>query len=89
MTKKREEPARDRRGFLKCMPWVGTGAVGATITWANHDDVPQHNVVNTEKKFASPVLNTDEPFSHTFDAAGTYDYYRSIHPTMTGQVWVA
>ena len=62
--------------------------VGATITWTNHDDVP-HNVVSTEKKFASPVLDTDEKFSHTFDAAGTYNYYCSIHPKMTGQVVVA
>jgi 3',5'-cyclic-AMP phosphodiesterase len=63
-------------------------AVGTTITWTNRDDVP-HNVVSTEKKFASPVLDTDEQFSHTFDAAGTYKYYCSIHPKMTGQVVVA
>ena len=62
--------------------------VGATITWTNREDVP-HNVVSTEKKFASPVLDTDEKFSHTFDAAGTYNYYCSIHPKMTGQVVVA
>jgi len=63
-------------------------SVGTTITWTNHDDVP-HNVVSTERKFASPVLDTDEQFSHTFDAAGTYKYYCSIHPKMTGQVVVA
>ena len=63
-------------------------AVGTTITWTNRDDVP-HNVVSTEKKFASPVLDTDEQFSHTFDAAGTYKYYCSIHPKMTGEVVVA
>jgi 3',5'-cyclic-AMP phosphodiesterase len=62
--------------------------VGSTITWTNHDDVP-HNVVSTEKKFASPVLDTDEQFSHTFDVKGTYQYYCSIHPKMTGQVVVA
>src|SRR5262249_12794744 len=61
--------------------------VGTTVTWTNRDDVP-HNVVSTEKKFASPVLDTDERFSHTFDAAGTYNYYCSIHPKMTGQVVV-
>ena len=61
---------------------------GATITWTNRDDVP-HNVVSVEKKFASPVLDTDEQFSHTFDAAGTYEYYCSIHTKMTGQVVVA
>jgi len=35
------------------------------------------------------VLDTDEQFSHTFDARGSYPYYCSIHPKMTGQVMVA
>src|SRR6266550_1372033 len=61
--------------------------VGTTVTWTNHDDIP-HNVVSPERKFKSPVLDTDETFSHTFDAAGTYKYYCSIHPRMTGQVVV-
>jgi 3',5'-cyclic-AMP phosphodiesterase len=62
--------------------------VGSTITWTNRDDVP-HNIVSTEQKFKSPVLDTDEKFSHTFDAPGTYKYYCSIHPKMTGEVVVA
>ena len=68
-------------------PAVVTIPVGATVTWTNHDDIP-HNVVSTERKFKSPVLDTDEAFSHTFDVAGTYKYYCSIHPRMTGQVVV-
>jgi plastocyanin len=145
VTKSENVPEVDRRGFLQCMAWVGTGAmwtlasgvgpaglsshdvnhpmaitdvaleedanataaggthvivdnfrftpvvtavpVGTTVTWTNKDDVP-HNVVSTEKKFASPVLDTDEKFSHTFEAAGTFKYYCSIHPKMTGQVVV-
>jgi 3',5'-cyclic-AMP phosphodiesterase len=47
-----------------------------------------HNVISTEKKFASPVLDTDEQFSHRFDAAGRYPYYCSIHQKMTGQIVV-
>jgi amicyanin len=62
-------------------------AVGTTVTWTNHDDIP-HNVVSPEQKFKSPVLDTDEAFSHTFETAGTYKYYCSIHPRMTGQVVV-
>jgi 3',5'-cyclic-AMP phosphodiesterase len=60
---------------------------GTTITWTNHDDVP-HNIVSTERKFKSPVLDTDERFSHRFDAPGTYPYFCSLHPRMTGQVVV-
>ena len=69
-------------------PQTLTVNAGTTVTWSNGDDVP-HNIVSTDKKFASPVLDTDEQFSHTFDAVGTYKYYCSIHPKMTGQVVVA
>jgi 3',5'-cyclic-AMP phosphodiesterase len=69
-------------------PVAASVAAGATVTWTNHDDVP-HTIVSTEKKFASPALDTNEQFSHTFDAAGTYKYFCSLHPRMTGQVVVA
>jgi plastocyanin len=68
-------------------PAMAAVPLGTTVTWTNHDDIP-HNVVSPEQKFKSPVLDTDEMFSHTFDAAGTYKYYCSIHPRMTGQVVV-
>jgi len=63
-------------------------AAGTTVTWTNRDDVP-HNIVSTDQQFKSPVLDTDEQFAHTFDAPGTYRYFCSIHPKMTGQVVVA
>jgi len=69
-------------------PATAAVAPGATVTWTNRDDVP-HNIVSTDQKFKSPVLDTDEQFSHTFDAPGTYKYFCSIHPKMTGQVLVA
>jgi plastocyanin len=47
-----------------------------------------HNIVSTGKKFASPVLDTDEQFSYRFDERGTYPYYCSLHPKMTGQIVV-
>jgi plastocyanin len=68
-------------------PATATVPVGTTVTWTNHDDIP-HNVVSPDRKFKSPVLDSDETFSHTFDVAGTYKYYCSIHPRMTGQVVV-
>jgi plastocyanin len=61
--------------------------VGTTVTWTNRDDVP-HNVVSTEQKFKSPVLDTDGQFSHRFDTAGSYKYFCSIHPKMTGEIAV-
>jgi amicyanin len=60
---------------------------GTTVTWVNKDDVP-HTVTSTDKKFQSRALDTDERFSFTFPAAGTYDYFCSVHPHMTGKVIV-
>jgi plastocyanin len=64
-----------------------TVAVGTTVTWTNRDDIP-HTVVSTDKLFKSKVLDTDEKFSFTFDKAGTFPYFCSIHPKMTGKVVV-
>jgi amicyanin len=64
-----------------------TVPVGTTVTWTNRDDIP-HTVVSTEKVFKSKVLDTDEKFSFTFSKAGTYPYFCSIHPKMTGKVIV-
>ena len=70
-------------------PVTLTVPVGATITWINRDDIP-HTVVSTDdsKTFKSKVLDTDEKFSFTFSKAGTYPYFCSIHPKMTGKVIV-
>ena len=68
-------------------PGTASVPVGTTVMWTNHDDVP-HNVVSTEQKFKSPVLDTDEQFSHRFDAPGTYKYFCSMHPKMTGRIVV-
>ena len=65
-----------------------TVPAGTTVTWINHDDVP-HTVVSTDKKtIVSPALDTDEKFSYTFTAAGTNDYYCSVHPHMKASIIV-
>jgi amicyanin len=61
--------------------------VGTTVTWTDRDDIP-HTVVSTEKVFKSKVLDTDEKFSFTFSKPGTYEYFCSIHPKMTGKIVV-
>jgi plastocyanin len=68
-------------------PETITVPVGATVTWTNKDDIP-HTSVSTEGVFKSKVLDTNEKFSYTFDKAGTYPYYCTIHPKMTGKVVV-
>ncbi len=69
-------------------PKVLTVKAGTQVTWINHDDVP-HLIVNVQRRFPqSPVLDTNQKFSYRFRTAGTYDYFCSIHPTMTGRVVV-
>lgn len=68
-------------------PQTLTVPVGATVTWTNKDDIP-HTVVSTEGVFKSKVRDTDETFSYRFSKPGTYPYYCSVHPKMTGKVVV-
>jgi len=68
-------------------PHDTTIPVGAAVTWTNKDDVP-HNIVSTARLFRSPVIDTDGQFTHQFDKPGTYEYYCSLHPKMTGRVVV-
>ena len=64
-----------------------TVKAGSTITWTNRDDIP-HTVVSTDKAFKSKVLDTDDHYSFTFASAGTFTYFCSIHPKMTGRIVV-
>jgi plastocyanin len=68
-------------------PTTLTVPVGTTVTWTNRDDIP-HTVVSTEGAFKSKVLDTDEKFAFTFNKPGSYSYFCSIHPKMTGKVVV-
>lgn len=65
-----------------------TVAAGTKVTWVNRDDIP-HTVVSDDKQmFRSKALDTDQSFSFTFDKPGTYPYFCSLHPKMTGKVVV-
>jgi plastocyanin len=65
-----------------------TVAAGTTVEWVNRDDIP-HVVVSDDKKtFKSKALDTDDRFSYTFTKPGTYAYFCSVHPKMTGKVIV-
>ena len=56
---------------------------GETVTWTNKDDIP-HTVTSTDNVFRSKALDTDDKFSFTFTTPGTYKYFCSLHPRMTG-----
>lgn len=62
-------------------------APGTTVTWTNRDE-EIHTVVSADghKAFKSPPLDTGDSFTVTFTTPGTYRYFCSIHPHMTGEV---
>jgi plastocyanin len=64
-----------------------TVAVGTTVKWVNHDDIP-HTIANKDKAFRSQALDTDDSYSFTFTSAGTFDYFCGLHPHMVGKVIV-
>lgn len=68
-------------------PEVVTVPLNSTITWTNKDDVP-HVIASTDGVFRSKGLDTDDRYSFKFTRAGTYTYYCSIHPKMTGKIVV-
>ena len=68
-------------------PGTLTVAPGTTVTWVNHDDEP-HTVNENNKTFKSGTLDTDAKFSYKFTSPGTYAYFCSLHPRMTGQIIV-
>lgn len=65
-------------------------AVGTRVVWTNHDDVP-HAVMSAAQPplFRSPhALDTDDGFARVFDQAGSFGYFCSLHPHMTGTIMV-
>ena len=62
---------------------------GTKVTWINNDDVP-HLIVDSHGGFKpSPVLDTDQRFTVTLAKPGTYKYFCSLHPQMTGTITVS
>lgn len=69
-------------------PQTLTVKSGETITWVNRDEEP-HTVASVGKKFQkSSALDTDQKFTITAGAPGTYEYFCSVHPKMTGTIVV-
>jgi len=72
-----------KNGFT---PQSATVNVGDTVTWHNADTA-DHQVVANDGSFASPVLHSDQSYSHTFTSAGTVKYH-DANSKSTGSVTV-
>ena len=69
-------------------PKTLTVKAGTTVSWTNHDDIP-HGIASSENAFKkSAALDTDDSYSFTFTAPGTYQYFCYIHPHMVGSIVV-
>ena len=64
-----------------------TVKAGVTVTWINDDDIP-HTIASSSKLFKSKALDSEDKFSFTFTTPGTYEYFCSLHPHMTGAIVV-
>jgi plastocyanin len=67
--------------------------VGDKVTWVNND-ISIHNLASgtadegPTNEFESGIMQASGTFEHTFNNAGSIDYYCTIHPWMTGIVTV-
>jgi len=71
-----------------------TVAPGTTVTWTNTDTV-SHTVTSgkssdntTGTLFDSGLVKPTKTFQYTFANAGTFNFFCTVHPWMTGQVIV-
>jgi plastocyanin len=83
-------PAKTQAVTIKMFafsPQVLTVAPGTTVTWTNADEDP-HTVTASDKSFHSAALDTDGKYSFTFTQPGTFAYFCSLHPRMTGKIIV-
>ena len=80
-------PAEVKVDNFSFSPETLTVPVNTAVTWVNKDDVP-HVIASNDGAFKSKGLDTDDKYSYTFTKHGTYGYYCSIHPKMTGKIVV-
>lgn len=72
---------------LQYSPKTLTVTVGTTVTWKNTDSV-QHSVTSNTGVFDSGLFSPGGTFTYTFNTAGTYPYYCTIHAGMVGTIIV-
>lgn len=68
-------------------PAAATVNVGDTVVWHNADN-RNHQVVANQGSFVSPVLQPNQSFSFTFQAASVYNYHDGLYPAHKGKLTV-
>ena len=75
------------------IPSPVTIPMGGTITWDNNDTAAHTATGGSATEgpsgvFDSSLIMAGSSFSHTFEDAGSYDYFCMVHPWMSGLVIV-
>jgi len=76
------------------IPYEVSIAVGGEVIWSNVDSAA-HTVTSGNPSdepggvFDSSLFMAGTKFSHTFDEAGTYEYFCMVHPWMKGIIQVS
>ena len=73
---------------FKFSPSSITIKVGESVSWTNQDSASHTIVSDSGSEIQSSSLVQGASYSHTFNAAGTYNYHCGIHPSMKGVVVV-
>jgi plastocyanin len=60
---------------------------GQEIRWTNVGEIP-HTVTAEDRSFDSGIMATGAEFRMSFDTAGTYAYFCTLHPDMVGTITV-
>ncbi len=92
------EQNRDEKGFVEgIINEIVTNIVynlrnvlgNTEIEHLNTNDNSQSFSSTPDQNFDSGIMETGQTFSYTFNEAGTYEYYCTVHPGMTAQVIVS
>ena len=73
------------------VPNIVTVSPNTSVTWTNQDTI-SHTITSGDfttgpsGQFDSGLLNTGATFTHQFTTPGTYSYYCTIFPFMSGMV---
>lgn len=73
---------------FKFDPTPLTIPVGTTVVWTNQDTAPHTATSDTKGVFDTGLLQKGQSGKITFNTAGTFTYYCTVHPNMHGTVIV-
>lgn len=89
------QPNSATLGDKAYVPTPAEVKVGESVTWTN-DDSQIHTATSgavggedSGSVFDSGILSPKATFDFTFDTAGEYDFYCTLHPQMFGKVVVS